>query len=102
MLIRTLTATVYRSLDESPSSVRELAPGPTAPRTVTTPTPRLRRNRLGRLVRRLAWLPFLVLAGALLLTGWMPALFVALVLLLPALAPFLLVLASVLASTAPR
>jgi hypothetical protein len=56
---------------------------------------------LGRFLRRLAWLPFVAVAGALALTGWVPALFLALLLLLPALLPFALVLVSVLATTAP-
>src|ERR1051325_1849077 len=104
MIPRFLNTSLCRMLDEQPSSVREVILGSLTkperaplPAEVAASRPTIRG--VGWWLRKLAWLPFFVLAGALLLTGWLPALFLGVALLLPALAPVPLVLLSVLMST---
>jgi hypothetical protein len=106
MMLRLLNASLFRNLNGQSSSVRLLAPAGSAgqpqatSRSGSVQAVGPARIPIGGLLRKLLWLPFVALAGALLLTGWLPGLFLVVVLLLPALAPFLRVVLGVLMSTA--
>jgi hypothetical protein len=101
MLFRNLTSSLCASLDERSSSIHDFIPAPVSSRqasavaSITIRPAKQRRHWL----HKIAWLPFVVLGGALLLTGWLPAFFLMFALLLPALAPLLLALAGMMMST---
>jgi hypothetical protein len=99
MLSRNLTASLCATLDERTSSIHELFPAPAPPPRQDSAEAKatVAPARQGRhWLRNVAWLPIVMLAGALLLTGWLPALFILFALLLPALAPLLLALVGML------